>query len=145
MPTEELPQIFGFHPNADISKNMSQARSLTELLLQIGEVEGALAKKQDGDEGDLDEGTGLKKLNKMKTIMQTAEKEQTKPEDELLQSIITDIKNNLPAKPVDMDQVMILFPVMRENSMNTVLTQELIRFNRLLSKILQTLDDLQAA
>ena len=44
-----------------------------------------------------------------------------------------------------MEQVMILFPVMRENSMNTVLTQELIRFNRLLSKILQTLDDLQAA
>ena len=34
---------------------------------------------------------------------------------------------------------------MRENSMNTVLTQELIRFNRLLSKILSTLQDLKDA
>ena len=33
MPNEELPQIFGFHPNADISKNMFQARNMTELLL----------------------------------------------------------------------------------------------------------------
>ena len=44
-----------------------------------------------------------------------------------------------------MDQVSVLFPVIRENSMNTVLTQELIRFNRLLSRVLTTLDDLKAA
>ena len=33
MPIEEMPEIFGFHPNADISKNQAQARNLTELLL----------------------------------------------------------------------------------------------------------------
>lgn len=33
MPTEELPQIFGFHQNADISKNLNQAKNLTENLL----------------------------------------------------------------------------------------------------------------
>jgi len=33
MPNEEMPQIFGFHPNADISKNISQAKNLTEMLL----------------------------------------------------------------------------------------------------------------
>ena len=41
MPTDELPQIFGFHPNADISKNQAQAKNLCGLLLQIGDVEGA--------------------------------------------------------------------------------------------------------
>ena len=44
-----------------------------------------------------------------------------------------------------MDEVQVLFPVVRENSMNTVLTHELMRFNCLLSKILTTLDDLRAA
>lgn len=41
-----------------------------------------------------------------------------------------------------MDTVTTMFPVKRENSMNTVLTQELIRFNRLLATILKTLEDL---
>ena len=44
-----------------------------------------------------------------------------------------------------MDEVQLRFPVIRENSMNTVLTQEAIRFNNLLNKILMTLDDLKAA
>ena len=41
MPAEEMPQIFGFHPNADISKNIHQSQTLTGMLLQIGDVEGA--------------------------------------------------------------------------------------------------------
>lgn len=51
----------------------------------------------------------------------------------------------LPKKLIDMDEVTVLFPVSRENSMNTVLTHELIRFNRLLSRILTTLEDLRLA
>lgn len=81
----------------------------------------------------------------MKTIRQRAIDEQVKPEDAIMDTICSDITSNLPYKPVDMDTVFVLFPVQRENSMNTVLTQELIRFNRLLSKILSTLEDLKAA
>jgi len=44
-----------------------------------------------------------------------------------------------------MDSVTKLFPVIRQNSMNTVLTHELIRFNRLLERILNTLEDLRLA
>lgn len=44
-----------------------------------------------------------------------------------------------------MEIVTQLFPVVRENSMNTVLTQELIRFNNLLNKILTTMEDLKLA
>lgn len=44
-----------------------------------------------------------------------------------------------------MDQVTQIFPVIRENSLNTVLSQELNKFNNLLSKILNSLKDLKAA
>jgi len=49
MPTEEIPQIFGFHPNADISKNLQQAKTLTEMLMGIGEVDGVTFDDSDVD------------------------------------------------------------------------------------------------
>mmetsp|Transcript_5462 Transcript_5462/g.6714 ORF Transcript_5462/g.6714 Transcript_5462/m.6714 type:complete len:163 (-) Transcript_5462:1214-1702(-) len=146
MPNEEMPQIFGFHPNADISKNMQQAKTLTDTLLQIGDVDGANRDMLEEGEGeDEDAPNSNRRLNKVKTIMTRAKDEQKRPEDEMMSAIINDITLILPNKLVDMDEVTVLFPVVRENSMNTVLTHELMRFNRLLSKILTTLDDLRAA
>mmetsp|Transcript_16252 Transcript_16252/g.21991 ORF Transcript_16252/g.21991 Transcript_16252/m.21991 type:complete len:163 (-) Transcript_16252:1248-1736(-) len=146
MPNEEMPQIFGFHPNADISKNMQQAKTLTDTLLQIGDVDGANRDMFEEDEGeDEDAPNSNRRLNKVKTIMTRAKDEQKRPEDEMMSAIINEITLILPNKLVDMDEVTVLFPVVRENSMNTVLTHELMRFNRLLSKILTTLDDLRAA
>lgn len=71
--------------------------------------------------------------------------ETKKPEDELLETICQDISLNLPESLIDMDIVAHYFPVMRENSMNTVLSQEVLRFNNLLKKILTTLEDLKLA
>ena len=120
MPNEELPQIFGFHQNADISKNISQARNLTELLLQIGDVDGAKSHKSMSEpEGDDEEAP--RKLNRMKTIMQRVQKETKRPEDELLESICADISMNLPSTLIDMDIVTHLFPIERSKSLNTVL------------------------
>lgn len=44
-----------------------------------------------------------------------------------------------------MEHVQTLFPIIRDNSLNTVLTQECHKFNKLLSTILQSIHDLKAA
>lgn len=67
------------------------------------------------------------------------------PEDEQLESICRDIRDVLPDTDIDIDTVMVLFPTRRDNSMNTVLTQEVMRFNKLYVTIIQTLDDLKKA
>jgi dynein heavy chain len=40
MPSDEPPHLFGFHPNAEISKNIDQSQTLLNLMLKIGEIEG---------------------------------------------------------------------------------------------------------
>ena len=55
-----------------------------------------------------------------------------------------DILGKLPEN-YDMDFVMTKYPVVYEESMNTVLRQELIRFNRLISVIRMSLKNLQKA
>lgn len=143
MPTEEMPQIFGFHPNADISKNQTQARKLTELLLQIGDIDGSKNEGEEKSSEQFDSTEGHQK--KTKTIMSQSIESSHNPEDAMVDKICEDISLNLPQKIIDMDQVTQIFPVIRENSLNTVLSQELNKFNNLLSKILNSLKDLKAA
>jgi len=58
--------------------------------------------------------------------------------------IAKDILNKLPAD-FDMEYVMKNYPVEYMNSMNTVLRQELIRFNRLTSVVRESLKNVQKA
>lgn len=51
------------------------------------------------------------------------------PLKEVIEELAQDILSKLP-KDFDLDVVMNLYPVVYEESMNTVLRQELIRFNR---------------
>lgn len=143
MPTEEMPQIFGFHPNADISKNQTQARKLTELLLQIGDIDGTKNESEEKSSEQYESTEGRAK--KAKTIMSQSTAVSTNPEDAMLDRICEEISLNLPDKIIDMESVIQIFPVIRENSLNTVLTQELNKFNNLLSQILNSLKDLKAA
>eukprot|EP01038_Epipyxis_sp_PR26KG_P008094 gene8094-10963_t len=63
---------------------------------------------------------------------------------ESLNDIASDIAHKIP--PIyDIEKALILFPVRYDESMNTVLTQELIRFNRLISEVSSTLFDIQKA
>jgi len=63
---------------------------------------------------------------------------------ETLEELAADIAARLPPM-YDIEKALILFPVRYEESMNTVLTQELIRFNRLIGRVSSTLKDVQKA
>ncbi len=63
---------------------------------------------------------------------------------EILGELSHDISNRIPGI-FDIEKALILFPVKYEESMNTVLTQELIRFNRLIEVVTFSLRDVQKA
>jgi dynein heavy chain len=61
-----------------------------------------------------------------------------------LTELAFDIGNRVP--PVfDIEKAMVLFPVRYDESMNTVLTQELLRFNKMIAVVNQSLADVQRA
>lgn len=64
--------------------------------------------------------------------------------DETLADISADIVARLPAQ-FDLERAVIDFPVLYEESMNTVLTQELLRFNKLTALIKRKLAEVQRA
>ncbi|XP_071830856.1 dynein axonemal heavy chain 1-like isoform X2 [Apostichopus japonicus] len=64
--------------------------------------------------------------------------------EEVIEEAAKSILNKVP-KPMNLERVIQLHPVKYEESMNTVLIQEVIRYNRLLSTIHQTLNDLLKA
>lgn len=63
---------------------------------------------------------------------------------ETLDELAADIISRLP-ELFDIEKALILFPVQYNESMNTVLTQELLRFNRLTGQVVSTLKDIQKA
>ena len=65
-------------------------------------------------------------------------------DDSLLIGISNDVLSKLPAD-FNMEEAMKKFPTLPTESMNTVLAQELIRFNTLISVIRQSLQDIQLA
>nr|XP_013047409.2 dynein axonemal heavy chain 1 isoform X1 [Anser cygnoides]XP_047928500.1 dynein axonemal heavy chain 1 isoform X1 [Anser cygnoides]XP_047928502.1 dynein axonemal heavy chain 1 isoform X1 [Anser cygnoides]XP_047928506.1 dynein axonemal heavy chain 1 isoform X1 [Anser cygnoides] len=64
--------------------------------------------------------------------------------EELVEETSRDILAKLPA-PMDLQEVIRKYPLLYEESMNTVLVQEVIRYNGLLEVIAQTLKDLLKA
>ncbi|KAK3096562.1 hypothetical protein FSP39_001310 [Pinctada imbricata] len=67
-----------------------------------------------------------------------------KSREEIMEETAKNILEQVP-QPFDLEMVMEKYPVMYEQSMNTVLIQEVIRFNRLLTAIHQSLKDLLKA
>uniref|UniRef100_A0A8C5QQJ6 Dynein axonemal heavy chain 1 n=1 Tax=Leptobrachium leishanense TaxID=445787 RepID=A0A8C5QQJ6_9ANUR len=64
--------------------------------------------------------------------------------DEMVEEIAENILQKVP-KPIPVQDVISKYPVLYQESMNTVLVQEVMRYNRLLSTLSQTLTDLLKA
>jgi dynein heavy chain len=122
LPLVEAPECFGLHENANITFATAETYSLFESLLGLMPRGGA------GGGG----GSGS---------------------DKILEALATDMLDRMPVQseffahglPFRVDDVRELYPTMYTESMNTVLTQELLRFNNVIVLIRSSLKQLRDA
>jgi dynein heavy chain len=115
MPLIAAPEVFGMHENATLTRDQNDTNSLFVSML---ETEG-------GGGGGGGGGAGLTK-------------------DEVISNTAVEIANKIPPN-FDMEVAQLKYPVLWAESMNTVLCQELLRFNNLLSLIRSSLSNIQKA
>ncbi|KAL2633853.1 hypothetical protein R1flu_005332 [Riccia fluitans] len=118
IPSQPRPEVYGFHDNADITKDLTSTEKLLTSLLVAAPSSTQAAT-----------GGGAKK---------------GPSSEETMLNIAQDIQGKLPVN-FDIEQAQIKFPVTYLESMNTVLCQELERFNRLLTVMRVSLEQLQKA
>ncbi|MCO5564171.1 hypothetical protein L7F22_017828 [Adiantum nelumboides] len=117
LPPQQQPEIFGFHENANITKDLNETSALLTSLVII-QPSGA-------------------------EHARSTSSTQTSTED-ILHGICKDIMEKIPSD-FDIEAAQSKYPVTYFESMNTVLCQELQRFNRLLGVIRSSLKELQKA
>jgi len=111
LPLVTPPAIFGFHENANLTKEQNESYKLCDdLLLTVGQASSGGGKS---------------------------------PED-TLGELASDIQGRMP-KPWNLAQVQEKYPTLYEESMNTVLFQELTRFNKLIEVMQSSLSDILKA
>nr|CAD7398119.1 unnamed protein product [Timema cristinae] len=115
LPPDPPPEVFGLNMNAGITRDLFNSRVLIDTMLL---VQGGTVST--GGAGE--KGAG----------------------DTLLSDITDDILGKLPVN-YDLEEAMCSYPTSYSESMNTVLVQEMDRFNRLLSVIRSTLETLRRA
>ena len=124
LPLTTKPEVFGMHQNASITKDQKATR---EILASVLITEATRGGDNDDDDGDDEAG----------------EKE-TKSQLDLTYEIAEGQLEKLP-KGYDMEYAKLKYPIKWDNSMNTVLNQELARYNTLSGVIKQNLQDVMDA
>ncbi|XP_059216601.1 dynein axonemal heavy chain 3 isoform X2 [Stomoxys calcitrans] len=117
-PLSPHPEVYGLHENADINRNNKETNSLIQGVLKT-QTDLMASVKSSGTGGD-----GV----------------QVDPAFQICRDILT----RLPIA-FNLEEASAKYPVVYTNSMNTVLRQELIRFNRLLEAIRTSLINVQKA
>ena len=112
LPLMPNPQLFGFHPNAQITKDINETNDLySSLLLAFG---GKTDKFRDENS------------------------------ESQLSTILNEILEKIPKK-FDLEIAVVKYPISGKNSLNSVLLQELVRFNTLLKTIVDSLKEIDQA
>jgi len=131
LPLEEPPDLFGLHPNASITKNLREMRWMCGELQRMGEVDGL---RNGLDEGGVELGG--------RASSAAAGPSSSEGDEARVALACQGMLATLPKCPVDLEVVRSKYPMDRENSMNSVLVQELQRFNTLVTLITTSLSSL---
>jgi len=124
LPLADSPEIFGLHENASITKGINETQSLFDALLLCQKVE-TVSRDNVGENGSEEE-----KMEDLKVVSD---------EDKIFE-IAERILQRMP-ETYNMELAELKYPVKWEQSMNTVLCQELSRFNNLIKCIVASLDE----
>ena len=128
-------KLFGFHPNADITKNLRLSETLLSLLRDVGDIEGVKCSVHDESV-----------TSPRNTVNQVSASYAEKEDDEsIIKRTAEHILDVLQDKDFDMEHISCNFPMIRNQSMNAVLNQEAVRFNRLINTIRQSLRNILKA
>jgi len=117
LPVEDTADVFGLHDNININVAVSEATTMFELALSLQPKVGGDLGATSGSEGS---------------------------RDSVLMGRATELEAQIPAE-FDILSVSAQYPILYEDSMNTVLLQELERYNRLIQVATSTLRDLKRA
>jgi len=134
LPMVVHPKVFGFHENASITKDQSATNLIMSSMLATNRDAGG------GDDDDGSEGADSKKQGGAANV----EKNKPKTQDELTYEVAESNLVKIPQQ-YDMELAALRYPVDFSESMNTVLCQELERFNGLTSVIQRSLKDVMDA
>jgi dynein heavy chain len=134
LPLEEPPELFGLHANASIAKNLREMKLMCGELHRLGEIEGL----------DQPAGTGapISVGFASRSSAGSAVSKGPNLDESQVASACHEILSRLPSSPFDLDVVRARYPMARECSMNSVLAQELQRFNPLCQRIRTSLSNL---
>eukprot|EP01018_Ginkgo_biloba_P008067 Gb_38032 [translate_table: standard] len=119
LPGQQRPEVFGFHDNANITKDLKETSRLLESLL-------------------------LAQPSTTEASASTARSGKASSSEEIMEGLCNDILSKLPNN-FDVETVQSQYPVTYMESMNTVLCQELERYNKLLSVIRSSIRELLKA
>ncbi|XP_038073730.1 dynein heavy chain 3, axonemal-like isoform X4 [Patiria miniata] len=134
LPLTPHPEVFGLHENADITKDQTETHQLFDGILLTLPRQTAETPR---------DGSSL-----IERVLSSQRKDQASGAGRTAQQIIEDLASDILSKippNFNLEEVKMKFPVRYEESMNTVLVQELIRFNRLIDVIRSSLLDIRRA
>ena len=122
LPIDPLPEVFGLHDNADIARQQAETQQLFDsvLITLPRDAGGSGASTQGSFETYLQEILENRRNNQEKSFKRTKE---------IIEQMSKDLLTKIPPM-FDTYTIGKKFPIVYEESMNTVLKQELIRYNR---------------
>jgi dynein heavy chain len=128
LPLNADPEVFGMHANANITCEVTETELSLEILLAL--------QPKDAGSGGSGGGKGGKGGK--------AGAPAVKSRDDIIGETAAAVLAKLPP-PFDVEAIQMAYPVVYHESMNTVLAQECIRYNKLINVIASTLRDVGKA